>query len=261
VTLGSFRILHGATLAVSRGSTTGIIGPNGAGKSSLLNAVCGYYPVSTGSVEFNGVDTTHARMSKMSRLGVRRSFQHVPLVEALTLREYVSLGYEAGRSDFVPLAVIPSPLVERSSRTALREAGEWLGELGLSEFADRAMAETSYAARKLADIARAFMNSPVLVLLDEPTSGVADEHRPVIGNVITQAQSRTGATVVIVDHDVRFISDLVDHMVAMDSGRVIASGEASAVLSDEMVLTSFIGKQSAAKRGPMEAAEVRQSDQ
>jgi ABC-type branched-subunit amino acid transport system ATPase component/ABC-type branched-subunit amino acid transport system permease subunit len=241
VDIAGLRALAGVTLTVPKHGIIGVVGPNGAGKTSLLNAVCGYYPVTAGRIAFDGQPITNASTDTVSRIGIRRSFQHAPALAALTLVEYVALGFEAARPTGSALTTLPVPAAGRADRDALDRARESLADLGLDLYADRPMVDCPYAVRKLADVARAFLASPRLVLLDEPTSGVADDQRQRIAEVITARAAATGASVVVVDHDVAFVTGLCTTLVAMASGQVLDAGPSTAVLSNRAVVEAFLG--------------------
>jgi ABC-type branched-subunit amino acid transport system ATPase component len=241
VDIAGLRALDGVTLTVPKHGIIGVVGPNGAGKTSLLNAVCGYYPVTAGRIAFDGHPITNASTDTVSRIGIRRSFQHAPALAALTLIEYVALGYEAARPTGSALTALPVPAAGRADRDAIDRARDSLADLGLDRYAGRPMVDCPYAVRKLADVARAFLASPRLVLLDEPTSGVADDQRQRIAEVITAQAAATGASVLVVDHDVAFVTGLCTTLAAMASGRVLDAGPSTTVLSNRAVVEAFLG--------------------
>ncbi len=255
VQIAGLRALDGVSMHIPQHSVIGVIGPNGAGKTSLLNAMCGYYPVARGTIRFDGHDIANAASDAISRLGVRRSFQHAPALASLTLAEYVALGYESSGPTTAALTVLPIPAAARANSAALTRARASLRQIELGEYADRPMNGCPYAVRKLADVARAFLQSPRLVLLDEPTSGVADDQRDQIRAVITAQVAATGASVLVVDHDVAFVTDLCQDVIAMASGRVIDAGPSARVLANPAVIEAFLG--TASTTPPEHPIEVR----
>ena len=241
VEIAGLRALDDVSLTVPANGIIGVIGPNGAGKTSLLNAVCGYYPVASGRVEFDGRDITNISSDAISRIGVRRSFQHAPSLASLSLVEYVALGYESSGPTGTTLTALPIPAALRANADAVAEARSNLDGIGLGEYATRAMHECPYAVRKLADVARAFLQHPRLVLLDEPTSGIADDQRDQIATVVLDQVRATGASVLVVDHDVAFVTGLCASVVAMAGGKVLDAGPSAVVLANRTVIEAFLG--------------------
>lgn len=241
VRAGGIQALTDVSATIGRGEIVGLIGPNGAGKTSLLNALCGYYRASQGDIFLRGKSISSLSSEQIVRQGVGRSFQAVADVEGLTVLEYVALGREVNFPTSVPATLMGLSNARRSEKACLREAFRLIAEAELEEYATKQLVACPYAIRKIADLLRALSSQPKLLLLDEPTSGVAQDARGALLNLIRREVEGKDLTVMIVDHDVAFVSNVCERLIALAGGRVLADGATEAVLSDGKVIMSFLG--------------------
>jgi branched-chain amino acid transport system ATP-binding protein len=240
--IGEVRILEQVTIDVGAGQATGLIGANGSGKSSLLNVVSGYYRPSRGRVLVNGADTTGLRPERVSARGVGRSFQSIGRMQDLTVREYVTLGLEPVWSVGKVASLLFLPRSARAERRAFEKTDALTSDFGIDAYAQTMLRECPYGVRKIADLLRAVISEPSVLLLDEPTSGVAASDRRMISQLIAQWRSRSNCSIVLVDHDVSFVAGVVDEMVALSAGRVIDAGRPADVLANPQVMATFVGE-------------------
>jgi branched-chain amino acid transport system ATP-binding protein len=228
VWFGGLRALTDASLEVRPGEVLGVIGPNGAGKTTLINVLSGLSAGGrvTGGATLRGSGLLGARATARRRLGVGRTFQHAELFGELTLRENVLATWRW---------VTPA---------ARREATAALDRVGLGAVADRLPKELPFGLQKRADLARAVSGRPELLILDEPFGGLDGDERAVTASLIREL-SRTGTSIVIVDHVIEDLFPLVDRVVAFDFGTPVASGPPAAILDDAQVRASYFGTGSA----------------
>jgi ABC-type branched-subunit amino acid transport system ATPase component len=221
----------------------GLLGTNGSGKSTLANVLSGYYQLTSGQAWINGREVTRLTPSACVRLGVRRSFQSVGEIADMTVSELVSIGWEPVRETALLGAIVGTRKAMREERDVRARAIGVLESAGLAEFAHRKLTDCPYGVRKLADLLRVMGSSSGTVgLLDEPTSGVADEERHLIVDLLRDAAQRSSLKLVLViDHDVKFVRGLCEEVVVLESGRVIAQGATEAVLEMRRVRESFTG--------------------
>lgn len=241
VNIGGRNVLDGISFTAERGERVGLIGANGSGKSSLLNATCGYYPVSSGSIRINGTDIRGMRPNKVAALGVGRSFQAVGSFEELSAAEYGMLGTDVawGISPWLSLVSLPrTHRREKQHRMAVRKLAE---AVGISSEIDRPLRHIPYGMRKIADVIRAVAGDPDILLLDEPISGVGAMGVPAIKEFIQNYADRISATILMVDHDVGFVADVCNRLIALSGGRIIADGPKEDVLNDPAVIQTFLG--------------------
>jgi branched-chain amino acid transport system ATP-binding protein len=213
--------LNEASLAVERGSITGVIGPNGSGKSTLFNIIAGTLAPNSGRVLIEGRDITGASAAEICRRGVGRTFQISRLFAEMTVMENL-VAVAHGIDD----------------RAAVRRAAELLEFLEITAIADKWGSELSYGQRKLVEIARALMLKPVIMLLDEPFAGI----NPRLQNRIVEhlkALCHNGLTVFFIDHEMRIVLAECDLVYVLAEGNVIASGAPESVRDDPRVLEAY----------------------
>jgi branched-chain amino acid transport system ATP-binding protein len=243
VRFGGLVAVDSVSFAVTRGETFGVIGPNGAGKSTLLNAISGLVRVSGGTVHVVGEPVHGLRPDQRTRLGVGRTFQAAEVFNDFRVIDYVSLGRLRHQRASLIATALRLPSMVAAEREEVRRAREILARFGLEEVAGTALKELPYGVRKLVDLVRVLAGEPALMLLDEPTSGTATSDRLMLAQVLAEARG-DGVSIVVVDHDVQFVSDSCDRLLVMDAGAEIASGEPGEVLERPEVQAAYVGLES-----------------
>jgi len=227
VEFGGFTALRGASIAARNDAVLGLIGPNGAGKTTLLNVITGLVPPTTGSVALDGVDVTSWPSHRLARDGLVRTFQNLRLFGSLTVRENVAVAALVGeqfRGDR------QRPTVD-----------ELLAVSQLWEQRDRRARELDYGNSRRLELARAASVAPLFLLLDEPTSGMSEtESLEMIGTVRTIAAA-VGAGVIVIDHDLGFITGICETITCLDQGEVIAVGTPAEIQADPAVRAAYLG--------------------
>jgi branched-chain amino acid transport system ATP-binding protein len=257
VEFDGLKALAGVSLSAERGQILGVIGPNGAGKTTLLNCISGLQRITSGRISVFGQDITGRPPHVIARLGVGRTFQAPSVVGRLSVLENVMLGYtQANRSSAVEnvLWVGRTRSDERKGRQAARDA---LDFLGAADLADRPARQLAHGQLRIVELARVLVAKPKLMLLDEPTSGMTGEERDEIGQLLRRVRNETGATLVVIEHDVSFIRRLSERLVVLSFGEVLATGDPEVVLADPQVRLHYLGRAASEKvAGPsrMQAA-------
>ena len=240
VRFGGNVAVDGVTFSVAPGELVGLIGTNGAGKSTLLNAISGFVP-STGTVEVHGTDITSLDAAGRHRVGLGRGFQAARLYPDLSVRETLQVALEARRrSPFVAsmLGVPPSPARERAKRA---EADEIIDYLGLGRYADQATGNLSTGTRRIVELGSLLAVDAQVLLLDEPTGGVAQRETEAFGPLIKRIQAELDAAVVVIEHDMPLVMSISDRVYCLESGIVIAEGPPEQVRQDDAVIASYLG--------------------
>jgi branched-chain amino acid transport system ATP-binding protein len=228
-TFGAVIAASNISVGVERGQRLGLIGNNGAGKTTFINIVTGHLKPSSGRVLLEGKDITGLAPRQVRRDGISRSFQIPQLFTSLTLDQNLLMAVAILRSEGMSSW--------RPARTdaGMAEVDDLLERFGLGPYAGQTVAALPGGVRKLVDVAMAVTGRPKLLLLDEPTSGVAVEEKVPLMDVIMRAIAGTETTVLFVEHDMDIVGRYADRVLAFYAGRIIADGKPGAVLNNEEV--------------------------
>jgi ABC-type branched-subunit amino acid transport system ATPase component len=234
---GGVTAVDEVSLSVRRGETVGLIGPNGAGKTTLFEVISGFVKPDEGTIRLLGEDITKLSPEKRSRAGIARSFQSATLFGTLSLTESVMIAQERTN---------PSSMLEAFGRTKFdhqreHEARRAIEGFGLTQFADSMVSTLPTGTRRMAELICAIELRPSLILLDEPSAGIAHTETHRLTDTIRHIKERYNVTMVIIEHDLPLLSDVCDRMVAMNAGRQIAQGTPAEVREHPEVVESYVG--------------------
>ena len=249
---GNVAVDH-VSVHVDHGELVGLIGTNGAGKSTLLNAISGFVPAQ-GRVSVLGTDVTGRRAPGRHALGLGRGFQGARIYPGLTVRESLMVALEArSQSRLVPsmTALPPSPGQERAKRSG---ADEIIDYMGLRRYADHFVATLSTGTRRIVELSSLLAVNARVLLLDEPTGGVAQREAEAFGPLIKQVQAELDAAVIVIEHDMPLVMGISDRVYCLEAGAVIAEGTPEQVRQDPLVIASYLGTSDSAigRSGPTE---------
>ena len=228
------------SINVRQGEIVGLIGTNGAGKTTLMNAISGFVP-SDGKIMLQGTSIHDHSSHTRARRGIGRAFQNAKLFGSLTARETIMTALEAReRSLLLPsmLGVPPSPFVERRKKT---EAEEIIHYLGLGRYADQLISELSTGTRRIVELGALIALDTQLMLLDEPTAGVAQKETEAFGPLIRAIRKELGSSILLIEHDMPMVMSISDRIYCLESGSVIAEGLPETVRNDPNVIASYLG--------------------
>jgi ABC-type branched-subunit amino acid transport system ATPase component/predicted MFS family arabinose efflux permease len=243
---GGVSALHDVSFTVGRGEILGFIGPNGAGKTTLFDVICGFLPDDGGSIHLDTDKGTYdlARKSAQTRaqLGLGRSFQDGRLFPALTVGETIAVALETHVKVRDPLAAaLHLPMVTRSERRVRKRVDELIEMVGLGAFRDKFIHELSTGSRRIVDLACVLAHEPTVLLLDEPSSGIAQREAEALGPLLKQVRDALGATLLVIEHDLPLLTSVADRMIALDLGEIIAEGSPADVVRHPAVVASYLG--------------------
>jgi branched-chain amino acid transport system ATP-binding protein len=209
------------------GGTCGLIGPNGAGKTTFFNVMSGFVTPAEGSINVDGTSLLSMPDFKRARWGLRRTFQTEQAIEGLSVFDNVATVYEHSGTGSAS-----------GRKAAVDEALEFVG---LSSVSSDYVRSLRAKERRFIEVARAVVGSPKVVLLDEPAAGLPDEETAELQLIIRAIPERTGATVILVDHDMALVQACCDFTAVLDFGRLIASGPTADVLRNSLVMQAYLG--------------------
>jgi branched-chain amino acid transport system ATP-binding protein len=244
---GGNRAVNGATFEVAQREIVGMIGPNGAGKTTIFDLISGFVPLDSGRVLLNGVDIGERPASARAGAGLGRSFQDARLFPDMTVAETLAVALErwvTNRSALAAAVRWPS-VFDDEERTAVR-VDELVDLMNLGDYRNSFVRELSTGTRRVVDLACIAAHRPVMVLLDEPSSGIAQREVEALAPVLRRLRDEMGASLLVIEHDIPLIASISDRLVALDQGRVLTSGVPSDVLAHPAVVESYLGNNTVA---------------
>lgn len=250
---GGIRAVDSVDLDVRGGEIVGLIGPNGAGKTTLFDLISGLVPTDGGRVLLDGVDVSGLPAHGRALAGLGRSFQDAKLFPALTVEETLAVALErfVDAKDPVSAALHLPRTFEAEQKVAERVDG-LVDLMGLGSFRNKFVRELSTGTRRMVDLACVVAHRPLVVLLDEPSSGIAQRESEALGPVLERIRSEMGTALVVIEHDMPLLASIADRFIALEQGTVIARGSPAEVLADPGVIASYLGTTDAAiaRSGP-----------
>jgi len=241
LSFGGTKALIDVDLEVMKGEILGIIGPNGGGKTSLLNCLNGVAHPHAGRIVFEGTELIGRRPDQIIGLGIGRTFQGVSLQPAATVAENILAGRDFKMKYNILAATLywgPAKTEEGRHRERVEDIMEFLQ---LQPFRNVPAGDLPWGRQKVVEIGRALASDPRLLLLDEPTSGMTRREKEEVASCIVRMKNELGITQVLIEHDAQFVADLCDRIVALDFGKVIATGTPKEVLNHAAVISAYLG--------------------
>ncbi len=242
IRFGGLVAVNDVSFALDKGDLFGLIGPNGAGKTTCFNLITGVYRPTSGTILFNGSDITGTPSNKIAQFGICRTFQNIRLFGALSVIENVVVGaFLRHKTGLAPaLAYLPSSIRETDSLRA--EAHELLKVVNLEHVAQVRSRDLPYGMQRRLEIARAMATHPALLLLDEPAAGMNPQEKDELLKIVRKIRDEHHMTVLVIEHDMRFVMNLCERIVVLDHGEEIAQGPPSAIRNDPKVIAAYLGE-------------------
>jgi branched-chain amino acid transport system ATP-binding protein len=239
---GGITAVDHVDLQVRQGEILGLIGHNGAGKTTLMDCISGFLSLDGGRIVLRGVDVTDWAPNLRAKGAMGRSFQDAMLFPSLTVAETISVAYErhlASRDMFA--AALQLPASYESELAVAAVVDELIDLMGLEAYRQKLTGELSTGTRRIVDLACILAQDPKVLMLDEPSGGVAQKETEALGPLLNRIAQRTGCSILIIEHDMPLLSGLCDRLVALELGAVIAEGTPAEVLAHPAVIASYLG--------------------
>jgi len=232
--------LHDVSLSVKAGEIFGLVGPNGAGKTTLFNCLCGQLRPDGGSIRFDGNLIDRLSTYRRARLGIGRTFQRIEVFPELTVRDHLFVAVRAQRGDgalWKDLLNLSRPKPEE-----VETVDRVLDLVGLQDVAGTPVAALSLGHCRLVELGRALAGKPRILMADEPSSGLDVQETRALADTLCQVREEHGTAVLLVEHDLDMVAQVVDRVVVLDFGQQIAAGTLDEVLADPVVRKAYLGK-------------------
>ena len=245
ITFGGLKAVNDVSFTVKPGEIVSVIGPNGAGKTTLFNMISGIYIPGAGKVRLEGEDVTALSPHLLARRGMCRTFQNLQVFQTMTVLENVISGYHLQESGSVLADLLNLPASRRRAKQAEEGARALLKRVGLDRAAEREAGNLSYGSLKRLEIARAMALSPKVLLLDEPAAGCNAVETEEIDHLIAEIAG-SGVAILLVEHDMKMVMRISNHIVVLDHGEKIAEGDPATVSQNPAVIAAYLGAENAA---------------
>jgi branched-chain amino acid transport system ATP-binding protein len=239
---GGINAVTDAAFTVHEDEILGLIGPNGAGKTTIFDMISGHLAQDAGAIRLHGIDVSSWGPDRRAAIGLGRSFQDARIFPSLTVAENIALGLErhVDVRDHVS-ALLATPAMRESEEDVAFTVEDLVELLGLGAFRDKFVSELSTGSRRIVDLAMSIAHDPRVLLLDEPSSGIAQRETEALGPLLVDIRRATGCAMLIIEHDMPLITSLSDQIVALELGRVVLQGTPDEVLADPRVVSAYLG--------------------
>lgn len=239
---GGLLAVNGVGLTVNEKQVVSMIGPNGAGKTTVFNCLTGFYKPTAGSILLDGEAIEGLAGHQIARKGVVRTFQNVRLFKEMTAVENLLVAQHRHLNTHFLAGLFKTPAFRKSEREAMEYAGHWLEQVNLKEFANRPAGTLAYGQQRRLEIARCMMTRPRILMLDEPAAGLNPRETEDLKVLIGVLRNEHNATVLLIEHDMKLVMSISDHIVVINQGCPLADGTPAQIRDNPEVIKAYLGE-------------------
>ena len=239
---GGLLAVNGVALQLREKEIVSIIGPNGAGKTTVFNCLTGFYKPTHGVIRFRGEEIQGLPGHEIARKGIVRTFQHVRLFKEMTVLENLLVAQHRHMNTHFLAGLLKTPAFRRSEKEALDRAKFWLDTIGLTELSNRSAGNLAYGQQRRLEIARCMCTQPKILMLDEPAAGLNPKETEDLNNLIRQLRDQFDVSVLLIEHDMKLVMDISDHIFVVNQGTPLAEGKPAEVRDNPAVIKAYLGE-------------------
>jgi branched-chain amino acid transport system ATP-binding protein len=239
---GGLLAVNGVGLTVNEKQVVSMIGPNGAGKTTVFNCLTGFYKPTAGSILLDGEEIQGLAGHQIARKGVVRTFQNVRLFKEMTAVENLLVAQHRHLNTNFLAGLFKTPAFRKSEREAMDYAEHWLERVNLKEFANRPAGTLAYGQQRRLEIARCMMTRPRILMLDEPAAGLNPRETEDLKALIGVLRNEHNATVLLIEHDMKLVMSISDHIVVINQGTPLADGTPEQIRDNPDVIKAYLGE-------------------
>lgn len=242
IRFGGLTAVNAVSFEIQPGQLFGLIGPNGAGKTTCFNLITGVYKPTSGDILFEGQPIAGTPPNKIASRGICRTFQNIRLFKSMSVLEnVVTAGFLRHKTSLLS-SLLYTPAVIKETKELEAEAMQLLKAVSLDHVAHVCSADLSYGMQRRLEIARAMATQPKLLLLDEPAAGMNPQEKQDLNGMVRNIREQFGLTVLLIEHDMRFVMSLCEQIVVLDHGQEIAQGGPDEIRNDPKVIAAYLGE-------------------
>ncbi|MGN0976913.1 MAG: ABC transporter ATP-binding protein [Faecousia sp.] len=238
---GGLKAVDHVSIKVEKGEVFGIIGPNGAGKTTFFNVCSGSYVPTGGTVTFDGKDITRLKPDQIVKCGIARTFQNIKLFGNMSVLENVKIGFNIHTKTNLFDAIVHTKRYHEDEKRLEEQGRALLERLDLSQYADTKASNLAYGVQRRVEIARALATDPKILMLDEPAAGMNPQETEALLQFVKKLNQR-GLTVMLIEHDMKFVMNICDHIAVLNYGKKICEGVPEEVKNNQEVIDAYFGK-------------------